>query len=185
MAWSGRGKALAAMALVGLNLGALFAAGNLPLNGGKPVAAPALARGGADTALVFFGFPGCSSSCPVTLARLARAYPELREATGGLAVFFVNLRPHASRSRTRAYVRGFDTRFHALAPDRPTRAHLSRQFGAWLYRTGPDSEPFHNPYVYLVTRHRGGWQIRARIPADGDVIAEIRQALQEAVPEQA
>lgn len=177
MAWSRRQKILLALLLVGLNGAALFVAGNLALDGRTQVAAPVLDRARADRAVVFFGFPGCSSSCPVTLRRLARAYPALRRQAGGLDVFFVNLQPHARRARTRAYVQAFDPRFHAVAPDGPSRARLSRQFGAWLYQTGPDSEPFHNPYVYLVTRHQGQWHIRSRIPADGDVVPALRQAL--------
>ncbi|MFB6261383.1 MAG: SCO family protein [Thiohalorhabdaceae bacterium] len=177
MGWSRRRKILLLLSLIALNLGALFVVGRLPLDGTKAVAAPMLERAGTDTALIFFVFPGCSSSCPVTLRRLARAYPTLRDRAGGLDVFFVNLRPLPERERTRAYVHAYDPRFHAIAPDEAARKRLSRRFGAWLYRTGPESEPYHNPYVYLVVRHRGQWRIRHRIPADSQVVPEVKEAL--------
>ncbi|MFA9459790.1 SCO family protein [Thiohalorhabdus sp. Cl-TMA] len=164
-------------ALVLLNLGALLVAGKLPLHGKKGVTAPFLERARGDLALVFFGFPGCSRSCPLTLHRLSDAYPRLRDHYPGLEVFFVNLQPVPDSERTHAYIRAHDPRFKGVAPAEDALARLSREFGAWLYRMGEGSEPFHNPYVYVLGRGDRGWRIRARIPAGERVIAGIRRAL--------
>ena len=177
MQWSRRRKILFLMVLLAINGAALFAAGNLPLGGAKAIEAPMLDQSRHDTALVYFGFPECSTACPLTLQRLAGAYSKLQSEADGLDVFFVNLEPSAKPGHTRTYARGFHPDFHAIAPADQQRARLSRSFGAWLYRTGSDSEPFHNPYVYLVTRSDKNWEIQNRIPADEDVVPAVRSAL--------
>jgi cytochrome oxidase Cu insertion factor (SCO1/SenC/PrrC family) len=179
MQWTRGRKILLLLGLIAVNAGALFAAGNLPLGGGQAVRAPMLERTAADRAVVYFGFPECSTACPVTLGRLSEAYPALRELAGGLGVFFVNLEPDARAEPTRSYTHAFHPDFHAVTPSDDQRARLSRTFGAWLYQTGPDREPFHNPYLYLLVRSEGGWRIHERVPADGDGVPTIRQALQE------
>ena len=170
-------KGLVLVALLGLNLLALVAVGRLPLGGGQAVEAAFLERAEGDRALVFFGFPGCSQSCPATLGRLAAAYPELRRRAPRLGVFFVNLQPYDGGGRTAAYVANFHGAFRAVAPDGDALARLSRTFGAWLYETGADREPFHNPYVYVLARGEAGWRIRARVPADGEVVSGVRRHL--------
>jgi cytochrome oxidase Cu insertion factor (SCO1/SenC/PrrC family) len=177
MLWSRRRKLLFLALLLAINGGALFTAGNLPLGGNKKVQVPMLERTEADMAVVYFGFPKCSTVCPVTMQRLAEAYPALRKEVGKLGIFFVNLEPSAKPSHTRAYAHSFHPQFLAVAPSDQARARLSRTFGAWLYQTGPKHEPYHNPYLYLLARSGGQWQIRQRIPADGEGVAKLRQAL--------
>jgi cytochrome oxidase Cu insertion factor (SCO1/SenC/PrrC family) len=170
-------KALALAVLLGINLLALASVGKLPLGGGQAVEAAFLERAEGRRALAFFGFPGCSQSCPMTLGRLAAAYPQLRQQAPGLTVFFVNLQPFESRSRTAAYLASYHSAFQPVAPDADTLSRLSRTFGAWLYETGAEQEPFHNSYVYVMARGDDGWQIQARVPADSEVVRGVRRHL--------
>ena len=170
-------KGLALVALLGVNLLALAAVGKLPLGGGQAVEAGFLERAAGERALVFFGSPGCSRSCPATLGALAAAYPELRRLAPQLSVFFVNLEPYGDRARTAAYVAGFHPAFRPVAPAPDTLSRLSRSFGAWLYETGAEREPFHNPYVYVLERGAAGWRIQGRIPADGEVVGGVHRYL--------
>jgi len=170
-------KGLALAGLLALNVLALALVGKLPLGGPKDVDAPFLERAAGERALVFFGFPGCSQNCPVTLGQLAAAYPELRRLAPGLSVFFVNLQPFDGQERTADYLAAFHPDFRAVAPDPEALSRLSRAFGAWLYETGADQEPFHNPYVYVMAQGASGWRIQARVPADSEVLAGVRRQL--------
>jgi protein SCO1/2 len=83
-----------------------------------------------EVVLLYFGFTGCSSQCPVTMARLARALASLGPDAARVRVLFVTLDPaHDGPAALRAYAAAFDPR-HITGLTGPARriARLARRY---------------------------------------------------------
>ncbi len=81
-----------------------------------------------DVTLVFFGYTRCPDVCPLTMARLARAYDEL-ERPDGLRVVMVTVDPgHDTPEVLGSYVQGFNDAFVGLTGSNNQVAEAARAF---------------------------------------------------------
>lgn len=81
-----------------------------------------------DVTLVFFGYTRCPDVCPLTMARLARAYQQL-DRPDGLRVVMVTVDPgHDTPEVLGDYVRRFDPDFVGLTGSNSQVAEAARTF---------------------------------------------------------
>ncbi|MGD8339423.1 MAG: SCO family protein [Gammaproteobacteria bacterium] len=110
---------------------------------------------GRDT-LVFFGFTNCPDICPLTLAVIAEAMDQLRDALPESApqVLFVSVDPaRDSPERIAAYLGAFDDQFIGATADEATLAPLLSALGVSVHKQVQDDGVYnvvHNGTIYVL-----------------------------------
>lgn len=90
-----------------------------------------------DVTLVFFGYTRCPDVCPLTMARLGRAYEEL-DAPDDLRVVMVTVDPgHDTPEVMAGYVGGFHPDFVGLTGSNSQVAEAARAFFVGFAGLGP------------------------------------------------
>ena len=107
--------------------------------------------------LVFFGFPGCASVCPTTMASLTDELKALpKNKRNKYKVIFVNIDQEADRGVVEEFLQGYDARYIGIIPrtsdDLKT---LAKKFGAFSRKALPGEKTnekiIHSSQVYVVS----------------------------------
>ena len=157
----------------------------------KQITAPFLADAQADTMLVFLGYAGCTSTCPVTLATLHNVYiAYINESVGAsLDVSFIGIPipgQIALENEVDLYAKHFhkDFRGYSLTGDvmNQTLQEFEASFSPLL--TNPQ-ELSHTGFIYLLQKENGIWILKhtyTDYPPKSGVILKDLQALKEKGP---
>lgn len=106
---------------------------------------------GGDVTLVFFGFTRCPDVCPMTMARLEKAYVDAGEPAD-LKVVMVSVDPEFDTPEVMgAYVGRFHQDFVGLTGSTSQVARAARAFFAGY--SGTDASIVHTDAVAVVDRH--------------------------------
>lgn len=181
-------EAAAGLILAALCLSVLLLIPRLP-KGTLVVDGEAILPGRTDTAalvLAYFGFPGCTDTCPVALAELAALQRLARSQgiDGRLEFAFVNLDPWADADALAAWLAGFDPGITGFLPGPEGLAELERRLGLVL-RTVPGRRASHADYFVLLSREpAGGWRVldRSRRPDARRLLQLARDLAVDEVP---
>lgn len=131
---------------------------------GEPVTLRAFA---GDVVLVYFGYTRCPDVCPLTMARLAKAYQELG-APAGLDIVMITVDPaYDTPEVVDAYARGFDARFQGLSGSNQQIATAARAFYVGYANIGGPA--FTHTDVVAVLDRRG----RLRLVYGQDRVLEL------------
>jgi len=116
----------------------------------------------SDYALLYFGYPGCDSACPITLSVFNQAYSDYPKDSLGksLSVLFVDLLPNSSWEKADQYVKGFNPDFTALALTSEEMSAATLQFGLKFGEPDIDGQLNHKGYTYLLHKQADIWKIR-------------------------
>jgi len=147
--------------LILLSLGVLFIIPFIPLEGNKPVRASFLDDIESKYALVFFGYPGCGSVCPVTMSGLNQIYRTYQREYSDpfLKVAFVNLFLDIETQLSRDYAQSFHPDFYGYGLSEKNQREIREDFGiAPLPRH--EGELTHTNYTYLLQREKTHWEIK-------------------------
>lgn len=116
----------------------------------------------SDYALLYFGYPGCDSACPITLSVFNQVYSNYPKDSLGksLAVLFVDLLPNSSWEKADQYAKSFNPEFTALALTSEEMSTATLQFGLKFGEPDIDGQLNHKGYTYLLHKQAGVWKIR-------------------------
>ena len=104
-------------------------------------------------ALVFFGFTNCPDVCPLTMARLARAYQELGEPED-VQVLMISVDPeHDSPEVVQQYAQAYHPSFIGLSGSHESVGHAAKSFYVG-FRELPSQEGqfLHTEAAFLVDK---------------------------------
>lgn len=122
----------------------------------------------APLVLAYFGFPGCTDTCPVALQELAQLREQLHGAgLAGIVEFaFVNIDPWADRRAMDAWMRDYDQEIRTYMPDEAGLGLLERRLGLVLRPVGGRGYSHADYFVLLRRDPDGQWQAidRSRRP---------------------
>jgi hypothetical protein len=141
----------------------------------------------APLVLAYFGFPGCTDTCPAALAELAALHRIAHDQrlSHVLEFAFVNIDPLADREALDAWLAGFDPAIVGYLPGPEGLALLERRLGLVLRPVaGPGAS--HADYFVLLRRDsEGDWQVieRSRRP-DAARVLRLARDLPEGRPAQ-
>jgi len=126
-------------------------------------------------ALLFFGYPGCTTVCPTALRELAQAHTQA-PGRAQRAVLFISVMDEVHPTITQAYAHDFHPDF--IGCQWPTS-----QRQAWMQRLGVSAYPLqigeweHSSFVYLLQRSPQGWILTHVFPASQQHAETLRLAL--------
>jgi len=147
----------------------------VPMSIDKAMSVSFLDTSGSDSALVFFGFRGCSDLCPTTLVKLR----ELTNLQDNIArrpqVIFVDIDAHSDISQASTYARQFHPSFIGLHFNAVQLAKISYQFG--LNIKVNNDQIYHLGKTYLLRRELGDWRLVKAYGANGFSVAELQHEL--------
>ncbi len=129
----------------------------LSLSTSKPIDVPFLAGTDAKNALVFFGFAGCSNTCPTSLAVLRDASLAASDNQNSLAVVFVDIDRNSSPVKAASYAKQFHPKFIGVNPSFTEMEKLSADFGLNFQQVGDKIE--HRGRTYLLTKLEQRWYL--------------------------
>ncbi|MEK8016215.1 MAG: SCO family protein [Candidatus Parabeggiatoa sp.] len=111
--------------------------------------------------LVFFGYPGCSTVCPVTLRTLAHVYTHYWKIyqDEALKVVFVNLELGMTAEVTMRYAKHFHLNFRIYHLSKRQQNQLMDELGVSFFQY-EGQEPLHTSYIYLLERQSAGWKMK-------------------------
>ena len=134
----------------------------LPVKMNRVVDFPTLNKVEEDIAIVFFGYPGCNSACPIALATLSDVYNAYYPLMGKnpLTLLFVNLIPNATIESSENFVNEFNKNIGVLPLTDQEISKAKTVFGLKFSDIQEDGQLFHKGYTYLLEREDGIWRIR-------------------------
>ena len=115
-----------------------------------------------DLALVFFGYPGCNSACPIALATLSDVYNDYLPLVdkNPLALLFVNLIPDATIESSKKFVNKFNKNIVVLPLTEQEMSKAQTVFGLKYSDVLEDGQLFHKGYTYLLKKDDDTWRIK-------------------------
>ncbi len=154
-------KKIVGILLVFLSWGWLFAIPFIPLTSNKAVNFHFPVEGVVQYLLVFFGYPGCSTVCPVTLKTLAHVYTDYGKIyqDEALKVVFVNLELGMTAEVSMRYAKHFHPDFLGYHLSKRQLNQLLDELGVSFFKYD-GQEPLHTSYIYLLERQLAGWKMK-------------------------
>ncbi len=128
--------------------------GTMPIVSNKTVAGDFLSNNSASKAIVFFGFPGCSDICPLTLATISQTIQQLQTQP---QVIFVDIDPNSSPSLSQQYAQQFHPSFVGHHISMTNSEKMKSQFGLNISQHGELIK--HQGRTYVLEQREGRWQI--------------------------
>ncbi|MFT5164642.1 MAG: cytochrome oxidase Cu insertion factor (SCO1/SenC/PrrC family) [Alteromonadaceae bacterium] len=134
-------------------------------------------------ALLYFGYPGCDSACPITLSTLTHVYHQYTDdlpnaSQSNLSIVFVNLIDNAPHEQSQRYASNFHPDFIALAFTRDEMIQAKNLFGLKFSPHQEDGQLFHKGSTYLLQKTIQGWRLkRVYSQADSQLILAHLQDL--------
>ena len=134
----------------------------LPVKMNRIVDFPTLNNVDEDIAILYFGFPGCNSICPIALATLSDIYNSYSPymVKSPITILFVNLIPNATIESSRNFVDTFNKNIIVLPLTRQEMSKAQNIFGLKFSDIQEDGQLFHKGYTYLMKRTDGVWRIK-------------------------
>lgn len=125
-----------------------------------------LAGSANDVEILFFGFAGCNTVCPVSLGKIASVLESdqlnnTEKSVGGLFVEVKTLRDETQDSSfADLYSRAFSSQIRGYTPDLKTYQPLAEEFIIRLYESRGDAGQIsHTDHFFILTRDEYRWTI--------------------------
>jgi cytochrome oxidase Cu insertion factor (SCO1/SenC/PrrC family) len=111
-------------------------------------------------AFIFFGYPGCSVTCSVTLKSLANVYQKAQKKYGKnqVQVNFVNLLPNVSINIVHRYVKKFHSSFVGVTIPKKKLEETLTDIGV-VFARGDEKTLLHAEYTFLLEKKSSKWVI--------------------------
>jgi cytochrome oxidase Cu insertion factor (SCO1/SenC/PrrC family) len=162
--------------------GALVVLAFIPAQLKKPVPVPdVISRwipATVDTVVVFTGYPGCSTVCPLALPAMAEAQHTSAQAGRNMGFLFINIIPGYDEQLLNVYTAAIANGVTAVQPAQHELLELTR---ALNLSHGPSpvfrNEYDHNGLMFVLAKTGAEWQLIRRIPASKQSRSQLFTAL--------
>lgn len=128
-----------------------------------------------DVEILFFGFAGCATVCPVSLGKMASVLDsgqlnDMDKSVGGLFVEVKSLRDEAQDSSfAHLYSRAFSSHIRGYTPDLKTYQQLAEEFILRLYESRDDAVQIsHTDHFFILSRDDHRWAVNRVLSKDID-----------------
>lgn len=128
-----------------------------------------------DVEILFFGFAGCATVCPVSLGKMASVLESNQlnntdKRVGGLFVEVKSFRDEIQDSSfADLYSRAFSSQIRGYTPDLKTYQQLAEEFIIRLYESRGDAGQIsHTDHFFILTREDSRWAIDRVLSNDID-----------------
>jgi protein SCO1/2 len=147
--------------LICFSWGWLFAIPFIPLKSDKEINFYFPVKKQVQYILVFFGYPGCFTVCPLSLKTLSKVYTNYQKTyqDDALTVIFINLLPNVTAQATMRYAKHFNPDFLGYHLSKQQLNQAMEELGVSVFQYD-GQEPQHSSYVYLLERQPVGWKIK-------------------------
>jgi len=112
---------------------------------------------GNDTALVFFGFRGCSDICPMTLSIFRQLFDTPTNISKLPQVFFVDIDTQSNANEALNFAKKFHSSFIGLHISSKELIEFSGKFGLNIKQQG--NKISHLGKTYLLRRKENEWRL--------------------------
>ncbi|MGK0291424.1 MAG: cytochrome oxidase Cu insertion factor (SCO1/SenC/PrrC family) [bacterium] len=153
--------------LIASVIGWFFVMPLIPLNANRSIKSTFLKPEKGNFAFVFFGYPGCSTTCPTTLKILERIYLKAQKKIGinKVQVNFVNLLPNVPEKDVNQYVKRFHPDFIGITLAKEKLAQALTDFGVIFSKDVKKTMDLtHSGYTFLLEKKSSKWIIRYIYP---------------------
>ncbi|MGK0290786.1 MAG: cytochrome oxidase Cu insertion factor (SCO1/SenC/PrrC family) [bacterium] len=160
-------KLIFGILLVASSIGWLFLMPLIPLKATRSIESTFLNPEKGHIAFVFFGYSGCSSTCPTTLKSLEIIYSKAQKKIGRnkIQVNFVNLLPNVPTSEVNKYVKRFHPDFIGISLSKQKLALALTDFGVIFSKDIKKTMDLnHSSYTFLLEKKSSQWIIRYIYP---------------------
>jgi len=123
----------------------------------KKLKASFLAQDGNESALVFFGFRGCSNVCPMTLSKLSQLINSQKNSSLWPQVIFVDIDANSSSAQASVFAKQFHTSFVGLHISTEELTSISGKFGLNIKQQNNNIS--HLGKTYLLKRKTNEWKL--------------------------
>jgi protein SCO1 len=154
-------KKIVGILLILLSWGWLFTIPFIPLTSNKTVKFDFIVEETVQYLLVFFGYPGCSTICPIALKTLAEVYIDYGKIyqDQALKVVFINLELGMTNDVSMKYAKHFHPEFLGYHLSKEELNQLMKELGVFFFKYD-GQEPMHTSYIYLLERQSENWKIK-------------------------
>ena len=129
-----------------------------------------------NSALVFFGFPTCSGSCPVTMAYLTdmiQTWPN--DGTDSPDVIFINIDLDSNEQATQEYAQSFHSSFYGYQPTYKQLKQFTADFGLNIKKIQDDIS--HKARTYYIEKQGSQWRLKQVFNPERLEYAQLSNAL--------
>ncbi len=144
--------------MMGLFLGLPF----LPTSPNQKVDAKILKGVDSNKVLLFFGYPGCGTECPIVLGEVADFYNQSQTSFSDMAFVFVNLSDLETKQQAQDYVELFHPNFVAYQPEPKELERIAKEFRIKFFKS--DEEIAHKRSLFLLRKTQKHWVIEKVFP---------------------
>ena len=160
-------KYLAAFCLVSLIAATFIYIPSIPMQSHKKVYLPWLENITGNHVLVFGGYPGCLSTCPIALNTLREVYLnyQLRTKSNDLQVVFTNILQNSSDDLSNKYAKSFHKDFIGVSIKSDQINDYRRSFSMQTFQAINDIT--HHPgYIYYLHNQNSQWHLKQVFSSD-------------------
>lgn len=111
----------------------------------------------SKTALLYFGYVGCTSICIPTLNEISPLYRKIKEDKHDSAFYFVNLNPTQPFEWVEPFAASFHPDFHGVYATVPQTDQLERDFNLAV---SEGDEMAHSSNLYLMVREKNHYVLK-------------------------
>ncbi|MGK0372487.1 MAG: protein SCO1/2 [Glaciecola sp.] len=129
----------------------------IPLTSDKQLDPPFLNENGTNSAVVFFGFRGCSNVCPMTLSILQRLLNSQQNEAYWPQIIFVDIDIDSSSALASDFAKKFHPSFVGYHTSPEELLQLSAKLGLNIQQQS--SQIMHLGKTYLLHRKSNGWRL--------------------------
>ena len=135
----------------------------------------------ASTALVYFGYVGCTEICAPALEDLAYHYNRSMKAnTNGVAIYFVSLNPDIPNHQPDIFAKAFHSEFHGVYATAAQIEELSKLYNIAI--GDKDTASGHSSHLYLFVKTSNGYTLKNIFPTHPfpgeEIFTDIKKRLQ-------
>lgn len=149
---------------VGLIVGFSYSGSSHPIENRFLHSTEFLDKSAHQVEVVFFGYPGCATICPVSLAKLSSVLesPKIIQSGDEIGATFINVhnKLDVNTLSVDSYSSSFSPNIRGYNPDVTTYRDLSEEFALRIYSNRTQgSQISHTDHFFILQKHETKWRV--------------------------
>lgn len=124
-----------------------------------------------DIEIVFFGYVGCASICPTSLAKLGTVLDSVEKSYPNTEVgsVFIDINESARQIKTEQYGQQFSRKIRGINISNDEKENIIQQYGLRINKSPNKPEKiFHTDHFFVLKNEEGVWKIKRVLSNDTD-----------------
>ena len=129
--------------------------------------------------LAFAGFPGCSTTCPISLNVLGDVYRNFNSEGNGMkmGITFINIKLDTPHDITDSYAKSYHREFSSYSVNSKEAYGIYKALSLQTFKNAKDST-HHTGYIYMFVKELDRWRIQhvyRQIPSSVEIISDLNK----------